>query len=186
MSTNPYAPPQASLTQPSPSKGEGPLFFPVSLNKFFWMTMTTLSIYSVYWFYMNWKTVQDRTGENMIPFLRAFFSLFFCYQLLDRVRKQDPQSPAASLPAGALAGIYFLVWIASFLPDPYWLIALPGALVLMPAQKAINQLNEQAAPGHDRNASFSAWNWVAMAVGVLFTVLVLVGLSLDPEAVAVD
>src|SRR5258705_8260845 len=44
---------------------------------------------------------RDRTNEDISPFWRAFFAVFFCYQLFDRVRKHNADSPAVDTSAGA-------------------------------------------------------------------------------------
>jgi len=49
-------------------------------------------------------------------------------------------------------------------------------LFLLPAQAYANRVNAVAAPAHDRNARFTAWNWAGIALGSVFFALVIVGL----------
>jgi hypothetical protein len=60
-----------------------------------------------------------------------------------------------------------------------WLIALFSFYPLTVAQKVANQINEQVAPGHDRNDQFTAGNIVAILLGGLFLMLALLGTFLS-------
>jgi hypothetical protein len=70
-------------------------------------------------------------------------------------------------------------WIAATLtwrlPEPYFLIGFLTPLMLIPVQQHINRINALAAPEHDGNSRFGAWNWVAVVAGGLFAALVVLG-----------
>jgi len=67
-------------------KNKKPLYFPVSKLKLILMSLCTLGLYELYWFYKNWKLIKTRTGQNQSPFWRAFFSIIFCYQLFKHIQ----------------------------------------------------------------------------------------------------
>ncbi|MFV3287381.1 hypothetical protein ACNFBR_01440 [Pseudomonas sp. NY11955] len=67
------------------SSAEQPPFFVVSPGKVAVMGFFTFGIYWLYCFYQNWKLHQARTGEQVSPFWRCFFAIFFIYPLLRRV-----------------------------------------------------------------------------------------------------
>jgi hypothetical protein len=178
MSSNPYAPPQAAVADIAAapaSTGAAPVFFAVSTTKLLVLSFCTLGLYQYFWFYKNWRIVRDRSGESISPFWRTFFAVFFCYQLFDRVRKHDPDSPAADLSAGALAAAWIIPTILWRLPDPYWLIVFAAIFALLPVQAAMNAVNRKAVPDHDPNTRFSIWNWVAVALGGPFFLLAVYG-----------
>ena len=46
----------------------------ISTTKLIVMSLFSLGLYHLYWFYKQWKLARDRTGENLSPFSRAFFA----------------------------------------------------------------------------------------------------------------
>lgn len=184
MSSNPFAPPQSAVADvfaPPPSSADAPVFFPVSRTKLLVLSFCTLGLYQYYWFYKNWRGIRDRTNEDISPFWRAFFAIFFCYQLFDRVRRHDPASPASGLNAGALAAAWIILTLLWKLPDPYGLLVFFAIFALLPVQAAMNAVNHKAAPNHNPNTRFSAWNWVAVALGGPFFLLAVYGTFLPPR-----
>lgn len=181
---NLFAPPQAQVAdvgQVYPADGAKPIYFPVSQIKLLVMLFATFGLYSVYWFYKNWKLERERTQESMLPVARAIFSVFFVYSLFKRVRDysqhHEPDEPVDTpLAAGFLATIYIVLSVLSRLPDPYWLITFGSFVPILVAQSVVNAINTRFAPGHFKNDTFSAWNWVAIVAGTIFWVLVFIGL----------
>jgi hypothetical protein len=141
-----------------------------------------MGIYQLYWFYQNWRLVKRRTGEDIMPVWRALFGVFFCYSLFNRIRNHNADSSASKLAAGPLAAGWIILGVLGRLPEPYWLITFVSVVVMLPVQGAINTINDEEAPGLDPNSSFSAWNWVAVALGIPMMALMLYGaLLLPPE-----
>jgi Domain of unknown function (DUF4234) len=156
--------------------GAEPLFFPVSAVKLVVLSIFTLGIYEFYWFYKNWGLIRKRGNSDISPFWRTFFGYFFCYALFAQVRdQQNKLAGSKPLPAGPLAAGWIILNLLWRLPDPYWLVCFAAVLFLVPVQLAAERINAAVAPGHDRNARFTGWNWVGIAVGVAMLVLVLVG-----------
>jgi len=177
MSHNPYAPPSALVADVAPTSAEQPMFFAVSLTKLVVMTMGTFGLYGLYWFYCNWRTIKRRDEPKILPFWRAFFAIFYCYACFARIRDAGRQRRIEPpLSAGPLAAGWIIASAAARLPDPYWLATFASFLFLLPAQAYANRFNAVAAPAHDRNARFTAWNWVGIALGSVFFALVIVGL----------
>ncbi len=178
---NPYAAPRSRVEDPGAVAPGQPAFFPVSLLKLSLMSLATSGLYDIYWFYKNWKCMQER-GEKVNAPIRAFFYPFVSYALFRRVREQARATGVdVSLPAGPLAVVLFVLSAVWRLSDPYWLFSLLGFLPLLPVQAAVNRVNERLAPGVDPNARFGAWNIAALVVGALFFVLVMAGLLISPR-----
>jgi hypothetical protein len=158
-----------------------PRFFPVSLFKLAILSLTSLGFYEIYWFYRHWKCERQHTGEKLSPLARGIFGPLFAYSLFRRIRSASATSGiSVALSAGALAVAYF-VWVTSWrLPDPYWLISLLSFVPLLPVQKVVNTVNAAVAPEVGRNDTFSGANVALIVIGVLFLILIVLGV-LTPE-----
>ena len=71
--------------------------------------------------------------------------------------------------------------LAVKLPDPYWLVSFVAVFFMLPVQACANRVNTAAAPSHDPNSRFSAWNWVGVVLGGAFFALVAIGLSVPNQ-----
>lgn len=158
-----------------------PPFFPVSVPKLVVLSICTLGLYELFWFYKNWHLVREREASNISPFWRAVFGYFFCYALFKRVRDYPSQGPVLPfLPAGPLAAGWIVTTMLWKLPDPYWLICYFSFVFMIPVQVAARRVNEAVAPGQDPNSKFTTRNWITVAVGGILFVLV-VAAAFIPE-----
>ena len=149
MSSNPYAPPTTRVEDiPGTGAAGVPMFFPVSLLKFTVMSLATLGMYSIFWFYRNWSLVRQREGLSIIPAMRALFAIFFCYALLARVRKAAVESGIQPpIAAGPLAAGWIVCTLTSRLPEPYVLLVFLAFIFLLPVQAQVNRINAAVVPG---------------------------------------
>lgn len=172
MENNPYAPPGAVVDDITPVQASAQKpFFAVTTTKLLVMSLCTLGLYEIYWFYRQWKSLKERERLDVQPFWRAIFTLFFCYSLFGKVRLYGERVHLPQpLAAGALATGWILVSLFSG-SDSLWWLSLATVLFLVPVQAHANQINEEFEPGHDRNGHFTAWNWVAVVVGGLMLAL---------------
>jgi hypothetical protein len=159
-----------------PAPESGPLYFSVASRKFIVMSLTTLRIYNLYWFYRNWKTIKSRTGEGISPFWRAFFSVFFCHSLIEKVNGTAksmgiPQSVNPTLITSA----FILLSISWKLPDPFWLISLFTFVPLLSIQASINRINQAHDPRYESNGDFSIKNIAAIFFGGIFLMMAIIG-----------
>ena len=184
MSENPYAPPTAQVADIDSvlPDNSNPLFA-VGTVKVVVMSICTFGIYHLYWFYRNWNLIRVRDRSDIMPFWRAFFGIIWCYPLFKRFR-QDGEAHGVTdgFAAGPMAVAFILLQLAWRLPDPIWLIGFGSSVVIGFAQQYINRINLVAAPGHERNDSFTGWNWLGIVVGVVIFSLALIGLFYEvPE-----
>ncbi|HKT27352.1 DUF4234 domain-containing protein [Dyella sp.] len=179
MQDNPYSPPTAALVLPVENKpsAQAP-FFAVSPLKLVLMSIFTCGLYELYWFYKNWQSIKLREKENISPFWRAVFGVFFCYSLFDEIREWQKEHGKGEMPAGWLAAGWILLTLAYKLPGPFGLISMASVAFLIPVQKVINDINRIEAPEHDPNSKITGVNWIAMVLGGLLLALALVGLFL--------
>jgi len=183
MDTNPYAPPTAVVADITPLEDAAePPYFAVSVGKLAVMSLSTLNLYQVYWFFKNWQRIGDREGRNIWPVFRAIFAVFFCYQCFAAMRDDEASSQLGSrLRALPLAIGFIVTSVAWRAPAPWDWLSLASFLFLLPVQRHANRLNALASPSHDRNGRLSAWNWVAVVIGGGLLLLAITGSVLDPE-----
>jgi hypothetical protein len=100
-----------------------PYFFTAAPLKLAVMSVVTGGIYELYWFYKNWVLIKQRTGQDMMPFWRAFFAPLWAYSFFKQVSNSARvNNVPESMPIGLLAIAYFAIHATVRLPDPYWLI----------------------------------------------------------------
>ena len=174
---NPYAAPKAAVADEPLPAGE-PVFFPVSLLKLGLLSLATLGLYEVYWFYKNWQCLQ-RLGKKLNAPIRAVFYPLTAYWLFKPIEEQARKA-GLSLAGGGLAAVVFLFGALWRLPEPWWLVSLLGFLPLLPVQRVVNDLNRQVAPEAERNTRFTGANIAALIIGGLLLAMVILG-SFLPE-----
>lgn len=178
MEQNPYAPPTTLVARDGMSLADSnePAFFAVSISKLLVMSICSLGLYQVYWFYKNWSIIKARGQLDIFPAPRAIFAVFFCYQCFRHIRDFVPAATVkSSVAAGPLATAWIVATLAGRLPGLYWLISMLSVLFLVPVQSHINQVNAAVQPDHDRNDKFTAANWLVIVLGVIVLGLALVG-----------
>lgn len=122
------------------------------------LSLTTLGLYRIYWFYRNWHQIRNRGVWDITPVWRALFSIFFAHRLLGRinaraVEKGHVGSDSDLFAAGYVITAVVLNFIARTLDDRSVIILLVAspAWFLVPAVKQLNFLALQKSPGSKRN-----------------------------------
>ena len=192
MNESIYAPPEADVTAPTTGQ---PRYYVVSPTKFMLLSVLTLTLYFVYWFYRNWKLIKDADNDDTWPPARGFFYIFFTHSLFSDVQDNlEDQGHSFGWNPMVLATIFVVLTVALNLADRILpieststlMMSMPfvGTIVvsmlLLQAQKAINLAADDA--GGAANAKLTAVNWVWMLVGGAIWLLALVGIY----AVATD
>ncbi len=155
--------------EPEPEKLA--IFFTVGAVKFAVMSISTLNLYPLYWFYKNFQCMRNQ-GREIWPLPRTIFFAVTAHSLFSAVHKQTP-NPQFS-PGSLAIALFLFILIVSPLPDPWGLIGFFYFLLLLPVRSAIEQINHRAAPNLDPNERFRGWNYVGMCMGslaVAFTIL---------------
>ncbi len=164
-----------TMSEPN-RQGATPVFFPVSRRKLVVLSIFSLGIYEMYWFYKNWVLLKQRTRQGIIPIGRAIFAVIFCYDFFDEVvhtvlirGKPQPFRP------GMLALAYIGLTVCANLPYPFHLVALSNVFVLLRVQKVIDELNLCEAPHAEPNDQFSDGNIAIIVFGTLGLIWSLIG-----------
>lgn len=184
---NPYAPPAADLSTAAELAADR-RFYVVSPGKFAVLFFATLGMYSVYWFYANWKAYREASGQRLWPIPRAIFNIFFTHSLMRRIQQRlDARNIAHSWSPGAVATGWVILSIVSHIADQLsynesgylvadvlsFLILIPLFLVLRSAQVAINTC--EGDPQGACNANYTGANWLWILIGLLLWLLAAFG-----------
>lgn len=165
-------------------------YFAISLKRLALFSILTLGIYEIYWFYKNWSAVKKFEGQKISPFWRAIFVVFFCHSLFKKVLESaKSHAYKNSYSPGWLATAYILLlFVGNGLSrvESYdigfnliWLIvAITTFIPLLLVQKAINFNNEKIRDNFKLRREFSGGEVLLIVVGVIWFLLVLVGMFL--------
>jgi len=185
---NPYSTPEAVLVQPS-IVTSSVHFFPTSQLKLAVLYLVTFGLYPVYWFYKHWTLQKKRSGENMIPMLRALFYIFFTHSLFRRISESAKEKNIKiTFNASLLATIFVILsLLTNFLgrltannPDiggvDYLQFCLMFVLLwpIYVMQGIANQVNGD--PKGELNNSFSIYNYIFIILGSVFLFLAIIGI----------
>lgn len=172
---NPYEPPESSV-ETNVEKNTEAYFFTTSTFKLAVMSICTFGIYELYWFYKNWVLIKERTGQNIMPFWRAFFAPLWAYSCFKHIKSSaNENSVPESLSIGLLSIVYFVLQALWKLPDPYWLVSFFSFTLLIPANSVAININKHLISDFNNNEAFSGWNWVGVVLGGLLFLLSLIG-----------
>lgn len=152
-------------------------YFSVSVLKFVVMSLGTLGLYRLYWFYQNWKHIKKRDGSDIEPFWRTVFLPWYSYPLFKEIF--DSAEMAAFQASSAAAFFTTCVFALSpvwLLPRPYKYLVFLWELVLLPVQAAANKANRRLSPKYVLNSKIRGWNFLAVGVAVLVSGLAGIGL----------
>jgi hypothetical protein len=170
---------------------ESPIYFPVSTLKLALLSLASLGLYQLYWFYRNWSLEDERTKEGLHPFWRTVFAPIFAYSLFHRMYEFAGNSSGNPLGLtqsaanrevirfkyhpGFLAGLYFVLTICARLPYSLWTITLLAFIPLVLVQRSVDQINKVYAPAAPSNRKFSWKNILVLVFGGMVFLLAMVG-----------
>jgi hypothetical protein len=184
-----YKPPKAALHDSRVNSAAGNKYYVVSNKKFLLLYISTLGIYSVYWFYKNWSLYKKSTGESMLPVMRGIFSIFFAHSLF---RKVDSSIQEKSIPYSwspkMLATVYVISALVANFSDRLatkgigspitdflgLILAFSAGWALYRAQGAINMACND--PHGAANADITPANIIWIILGVVLWALILIGI----------
>ena len=185
MSDSIYAPPEADIAVPESEERD---FYVVSPTKCYLLSVLTLNLYCVYWFYRNWRIIKARENSSIWPVPRGLFYIFFTHSLFGTVNAAiKAKKQAYDWNPSDIASLFVLLTVALNILDrlAYQSIGSPmtdfaaSALVLITpllmlrAQRAINFVCDD--PDGQSNSRFTLGNWVWIVLGGLVWILTFLG-----------
>mgnify|MGYP001812764766 FL=1 len=192
-----------SVQPASQLKGQGPPLFAVSEGKLLTLYLLSFGLYGVYWFYKNWQLQQPTMDKKIYPLLRAIFSIFFTHSLFKRINQQALKlEKKHRFNANLMATLYVVTIVLSHLIDRLSVAGddatagmgivlhdalsantliiisvstfLLSAFPLLQVQATANRINDDIL-GY-LNHKYSVWNYILIATGSLFWVMLGLGI----------
>ena len=183
MDTDVYKAPESEIIADSIEKEE---FYIVSPSKFLILQISTLGIYSIYWFYKHWQQYKTKHQEEIWPIARGIFQIFFVHALFASFYLRAKEKDASlNWSAEDKATIFVLVSIAgvilSFFETKITTILgmLPFPIVtwiLYQSQFVANQACDD--PKGEKNAQITGLNVLWIILGGVWWLFTLLGLYL--------
>jgi hypothetical protein len=127
----------------------------------------TLGLYDFYWFYQQWRWVQQQHEPTLSPIWRSLiFPYFYCYGLFRRVQQTHSMvcGPSSGWDPVVCAVLWVGLLLSSQLPQVPYIWLLKG-VALLPIQARINQVNRAIAAKDAANERFSLGNFTAIGLG---------------------
>ena len=128
----------------------------ISVGKFIFLSIISAGIYEIVWFYRSWKFFREKEKLNISHFWRAFFAIFFVYELFwkmleyaRKVKYKEVYSP------GWKAFLWVMINIMWYLPDPFWLIGIFAFLPLLAPLNAMNYYLKKT----EKNSQLRTGKW---------------------------
>ncbi len=156
-------------------------FFTASPLKLIALSVCSLGVYDLYWFYKNWHCIRARTGRDIKPFWRAFFSPFWAYPAFKNVDEAGIEYGLGDrLHPAVLAVAYVLLIIPGMSSGIEWMVSLLSFVPILPANRLAMQINRNVVPSYKENDEFSRKNWAVIVIGGIVLVLAILGTFLEP------
>jgi hypothetical protein len=160
------------------------IYYPVSLAKFVTMTVATAGLYPLFWRWKSWRWAKRHDGQEIQPFWRALFAIFWLWPLFDQANRR---LEAGALPRwlGIAAAALFFAWSLALGVIDYWGAApvwvrplLMGVFVCeLPVLAVVLRLNGPQAEATRMNSRFTWHTAVALGAGLLLWVLIAISWS---------
>lgn len=175
----------------------GVRFFPVSEGKLITLYIVSFGMYSIYWFYKNWKIQQATMDKKISPVWRSIFSIFFTHALFRRIDQQSVHlDKKHRFNANTLATLFVAAIIVSNVldqltqltvsADMFGTVSLNSIIVtslilfflsiypLARVQATVNRINNDML-GY-LNHKYSFWNYALIATGIILWLLFALGM----------
>jgi hypothetical protein len=162
---------------PAYSKGQAPVHLVL-------LSVLTLGLYEVYWFFRNWRDLREAVGVDLSPGWRTVGLLIpvvnvvmVHHQLMLIRDAADARGVKVSYSPGIMTALFFGLALAGNL-TLIWALSLLNVLPLVPVQETLNRLwahEQPGAPVRDRFVSYEMAAMLAGAVATATALLVTIG-----------
>ncbi len=160
-----------------------PKYFDISILRLIVMDITTLGLYTMYWFYRNLKAIKRPCQSNIVLFLKAVFNMFFAYPLFTSMANSIihtyPEKKHCLKQAQVCGWIYGLSSIASFglgvVQVPYFVnvgMYVGRLLILCLIQRNVLWHHAKVTPNYKPIQNFTMAEVLLIVVGMLLFMLV--------------
>lgn len=177
-------------SQSLPATTAGAAFYSTGPLKFIVLSIGTLGLFHLYWFYRNWQAIRAHDASRIRPLWRAFFAPLWTFAfgnwLNDAARRHGIATLSLpTLPLGVLYLVLNRTLVRPFVRSAVFVaIFVLSVLVPLPFDFAVRRYNGAgplAAPNHPRLA---IWQVLGAICGAIY--LVLLGFLTEVIAPDVD
>ena len=158
-----------------------PIYFYISIPRLIFMCIISFGLYEIYWIYKNWKFIKKRDEQDISPFWRGIFGIFFYYSLLKRIKndKEAIDILKADFIPGANAGgwilfnilgnLFYTIFDYSMNPIDFmigYIFVQFSFIFIIPIQGYINIVNRSLVP----KPKYSPWSlgqFICLFIGTL-------------------
>lgn len=150
--------------------------------KFLTLYIITFGIYQIPWAHKQWKFIKEQENLNINTWVSALFLGFTLHNLSQKVFSlAEGQGYRRKYSPFQLTLLYWIFVPISRLPDPFWLISLLSFVPLIIILNAVNFYWKQKQPNLSTKNNFTGRELVLVVVGIIFWLLVLIGLFLPND-----
>ena len=151
----------------------------ISLNKFIFLSIISFGLYELWWIYKAWDFFNQKEKLNINPALRTIFSIFFLISLFNKILRYAKEKGYSNNYSSILLFIgFFVANLLAKLPDPFWLIAILSFVFMILPFKALNFAKRNSTDFIViEQTSYSGRQIALIVIGVIFWILVLLGLT---------
>lgn len=111
----------------------------VETTKFILLYITSFGLYGVWWMYKVWKFYKEDERLDIMPAARAFFAIFFLWDLFTRIlRIAKSYGYSKEYSSGFLFVLILVLNLTGQLPEPLWMISLLAFVGFLPPLAAFN------------------------------------------------
>jgi len=155
----------------------------LSVQKFVILSIASLGLYDIWWLYKTWRFFKEKDDLDIMPALRALFSILFLYGLFENIQKYARSNGVTKgfSSIGCFIG-FFITNFSGYLPDPYWLIAFFGVLFLIPALHTLNDaIRNSGTYELNESGKYNGRQIAIVIFGFVFYVLTIMALFIPEE-----
>lgn len=156
---------------------------PVSIRKFIILSIATLGVYQIYWFYKNWQWYNSVANDDLQPAVRSFFAGIMNFSLFTRIANEsDKGYKWFRFAAFPLACLYLASNILDSaitrvptLPDWLSIVSLASVFISLPVAIQVKHINKDNPELTANNSHFTWRSYGLIALFFPITLLTFVG-----------
>lgn len=152
-------------------------------NKFILFYIFTFGLYGIWWMYKTWAFFKVKENSKIWPVARAIFVVFFIYELFEKIKRfAKSNNHEVGYASEGLFGGYVVLFLASKLPDPYWLISVLSFLCFLQPINAFNQaISNSDLYDANINSGFSGRQIALLIFGAIWWLLNIIVLTMGDD-----
>ena len=152
----------------------------INLNKFILLSIISFGLYEIWWIYKAWGFFDQKENLNINSAARTIFSIIFLIPLFNKIlRFAKEKGYNDSYPSILLFVGFFVVNFMTYLPDPFWLIAILAFVFFILPFKALNFAKRNSTDFVvTEQTSYNGRQITLIVIGGILWILVLLGLMM--------